>query len=217
MIARAKYLVLLWLAIAGVLRAEIPDQTTRWKSAQIRPEALMRLNKATWVYSRMASRYDRVERMRSPGAPALVIFCLHLRESGADFACHPHEGSPLTHRTRDIPKGRIPAPAKPPFTWEQSAEDAYYVCDRLDLPDWKNCAATLQAMESFNGTGYQRFHPGVPSPYLWSATTIYRRGKYVRDGRFDPLAVDAQLGCAAVLKRMEELGMRLPFNKENTH
>ncbi len=213
--ARAVAWVLGWLiigAFCSMLHAEVPDQAGRWQSAEIRPQARMRVDKAVFLYQRTASRYQRIERLRNPGAPAPVLFCLHLRESGADFTCHPHEGSPLTHRTRDVPKGRIPAPAQPPFTWEQSAEDAYYVCDRLDLPNWRNLSVALQSIESFNGTGYQRFHPTIPSPYLWAGTTVYSRGKYVNDGRFDPLAVDAQLGCAVVLKRMQELGMQLPFD-----
>jgi lysozyme family protein len=159
---------------------------------------------------RLAPRYAAVEAMRKPGVPAPVLFCLHYRESDNNFRCHPHEGSPLTHRTRFIPKGRIPAPAMPPFTFEQSAEDAYYVCDRLDRRDWLHLAPALQAIEGFNGLGYQR--PGrPPSPYLWAGTTLERPGKFIADGRFDPTARDAQLGCAAILKRMRERGIAIPF------
>lgn len=32
------------------------------------------------------------------------------------------------------------------------------------------------------------------------------RGKYVSDGKFSKVAVDGQLGCAAVLLRMKERG-----------
>ena len=69
----------------------------------------------------------------------------------------------------------------------------------------------LQAIEAYNGLGYQRFHPTVPTPYLWAATTLYTRGKYVSDGRYDPMAVDKQLGVAAILKRAVERGVQLPF------
>jgi lysozyme family protein len=62
-------------------------------------------------------------------------------------------------------------------------------------------------MESFNGFGYRRH--GLASPYLWSGTSLYLRGKYVSDGRFDPLALDGQLGCCAILKRMLSRGLSL--------
>lgn len=176
----------------------------------VRPQDAVRADKLVALYLRLVPKYEAIERLRTPGAPAVILFCLHQRESGGDFTCHPHEGSPLTHRTRNVPRGRLPHPA-PPYTFLQSAEDAYYVCDRLDIPQWKNCTAALQAIEAFNGTGYARFHPEVPSPYLWSGTTLYRRGKYTADGRFDALAVDRQLGCAAVLKAMERRGITLPW------
>jgi len=115
------------------------------------------------------------------------------------------------HRTRDVPKGRLPSP-NPPYSWEQSAEDAYYVCDHLDLVPWHKLPAALQAIEAFNGTGYQRYHPDVPSPYLWAGTTVYLRGKYVEDGRFDRFAVDKQVGAAAILKRAAERGIALPWD-----
>jgi hypothetical protein len=44
------------------------------------------------------------------------------------------------------------------------------------------------------------------SPYLWSCTIHYERGKYVSDGKFDPQAVSLQVGCAAILKGLQEAG-----------
>ena len=100
---------------------------------------------------------------------------------------------------------------QPPFLWKDAAYDAYYVVDRLDRKDWRTIPSSLSAITSFNGTGYDLYHPTVPTPYLWSGTTLYTRGKYVRDGRFDPLAVDKQLAVAAILKRMQERNVALPF------
>lgn len=190
------------------------DQAARWQAAQLRPQDSIRLDKAVALYVRTAGRYEIVERMRANGVPAPVIFCLHYRESDNDFTKHAHEGSPLTHRTRDVPRGRIPG-LDPPYTWQQSAEDAYYVCERppLDRIDWRNLQAALDKMESFNGYGYR--HLGIPSPYLWAGTTLYARGKYVSDGRFSSTAQDAQLGCAAILLRMEERGIEIPFARRD--
>jgi peptidoglycan hydrolase-like protein with peptidoglycan-binding domain len=42
----------------------------------------------------------------------------------------------------------------------------------------------------------------VPSPYLWSFSNHYTRGKYVADGRFSPTAVSQQVGAAVLLKQL---------------
>jgi lysozyme family protein len=149
--------------------------------------------------------------MRQNGVPAIVVFALHGRESGWDFRCHLHEGSPLTHRTKYVPKNR-PAAGNPPFTWEQSAEDALYILKSEQDVRWTDLAETLWAVERYNGTGYRRFHPEVPTPYLWAGTTRYTRGKYVEDGRFDRMATDKQLGCAAIFKVYLEQGGTFPLD-----
>ena len=56
--------------------------------------------------------------------------------------------------------------------------------------------------EKYNGMGYRPF--GVPSPYLWSFSSIYTSGKYVADGRFDPTVVSKQSGAAVMLKALEK-------------
>jgi lysozyme family protein len=128
------------------------------------------------------------------------VFCLHGRESSWDFTKHLHEGSPLSHRTRYVPKGRLPDKS-PPYTFEQSAEDALYkLMDLENRVKWSSLPDALLAIELYNGAGYLKYHPSVPSPYLWSGTTVYSRGKYVSDGRWCKFTVDKQLGCAAILK-----------------
>ena len=73
----------------------------------------------------------------------------------------------------------------------------------------------MQGIESFNGLGYQKYHPDVPSPYVWNGLLINgkaTRGKYTGDGRFDRTAVDQQLGVAAILMRMKEQGVILRWD-----
>lgn len=202
-------LLIFFLALLAAALAEVPDQAARWQTAQFNPRWSIAADKAITIYQRNEGTYRKIEAMRANGVPAALLFTLHMRESDANFLCHPHEGSPLTHRTRYVPKGRLPS-HDGPFTFLESAEDAYYVCDRLDLKDWKHLAPALQAMESFNGLGYQRAGK-PPSPYLWSGTTLYTRGKYVADGKYSDTAVDQQLGCAAILKRMQARGIPIPF------
>lgn len=183
-------------------------QERRWEEASIRPEHRLKLDKLVDRYIRTQKRYEIVQKMRKNGVPSYIIFGLHYRESDNSFSDHLHEGSPLTHRTRYVPKGRLPAPNDPPYTWEESAEDAIYVVDKLQ-GQFNTLDSALNAIEGYNGWGYKKNHPNVPSPYLFSYTEIYQRGKYVADGRFDPLAVDKQAGIIAILKRMKELGVKL--------
>jgi lysozyme family protein/uncharacterized membrane protein len=203
----------LCILCSTLAKGEVLDtQRQRWDHAQINPHFSIALDVEIARYQRIAPRYQVITNMRKNGVPSPVLYCLHQRESSGSFLCHPHEGSPLTQRTRFVPKGRLPN-KPPPYTFTESAEDAYYVCDKLDLIQWDDVARALQGIESFNGLGYQKYHPDVPSPYLWSATSIYSRGKYTGDGRFSRTAVDGQLGCAAILKRMQERGIQLSWHR----
>jgi lysozyme family protein len=184
-----------------------PDQVARWRDAKLNPKWSIASDKAVTLFTRTRDVYDRLEKARGNGVPAQFIFGFHMRESDNSFRCHLHEGSPLTHRTRDVPKNRPPVWA-PPFDWFTSALDALYDYEHLERRDWQHAQPALQAAESYNGLGYQR--RGVPSPYLWSGTTIYQGGKYVRDGVWSATALDQQLGVCAVLLRMRERGMEIP-------
>jgi len=191
---------------------EVPqvDQAARWDAAVVSPKYRMALDVELAVYKRNLARYETIQNMRPHGVPAPILFCLHYRESSNDFHAHAHEGSSLMHRTRDEPKGR-PLHPEPPYTFEQSAEDAYYICEKppLDRIDWTDGQAALDKMESFNGFGYRKL--GVNSPYLWSGTSIYTGGKYVRDGVFSRTAMDGQLGCCAILKHFMDHGVAVSF------
>jgi lysozyme family protein len=186
-------------------------QEERWRTMRIRPQFAIAADKAVMLYLRTKGRYEKVQNMRSNGVPAPVLFTIHMRESDNSFSRHLHEGSSLQNRTRYVPKGRPLPPAKPPFTWESSAEDAVYSADHLE-GSWDDVTWSLNKIETYNGIGYRTL--GVPSPYLFSGTTVYNppAGKYVSDGRFSKTAVDQQLGVCAVLIRMKERGVKLKFD-----
>jgi len=181
---------------------------SRWTAASLRPAWVPELDKAVWKYQLNQRRYLAIEKMRANGMPAPIVSGIHARESTWNFAAHLHEGSPLTHRTRDVPSGR-PLHPDPPYTFEQSAEDALYVLKHEDKVDWRNIDSALAAIEDYNGRGYRS--KGLPSPYLWSGTNQYERGKFVRDHVYSPTAVDKQPGVAAILIRMRERGVTVPF------
>jgi hypothetical protein len=76
------------------------------------------------------------------------------------------------------------------------------------IKDW-SIGGTLTMLEEYNGLGYAS--RGRPSPYIWSGTDQYVSGKYVRDGVYDPNAVDQQLGCAGLLMAMMALDPTITF------
>jgi len=136
------------------------------------------------------------------GVPWYFVGAAHSLETSLRFNLHLHNGDPLTARTVRVPKGR-PAQGNPPFTWEVSAADALAIKKLNQWNDW-SLPGTLYKLEGYNGYGYRAFHPEVLSPYLWSFSTHYTKGKYVSDGTFSPTAVSAQCGAAVILRRMAE-------------
>lgn len=173
---------------------------------EIRPEWTARLDKVIAGIARDKDRYLAIQDMRKGGMPWFFIGGLHERESSRDFTKHLHEGSPLLYRTRYIPKNRLPN-KPPPYTWEASSEDALYILKREDKVDWTDTDKAIYAIIAYNGWGYAKYHPEVESPYAYSGSTRYARGKYVADGRFDPLAVDKQPGVITLWARMEKRGL----------
>lgn len=136
---------------------------------------------------------------RELGIPWPFLAIVHMLEAGLDFEAHLHNGDPLTARTVHVPAGR-PAAGLPPFTWEASARDAMAMKGYVGQDDW-SVARMLYRWEAYNGFGYRR--RGLPSPYLWSFSTLYAKGRFVRDHVFDPESVSRQCGAAVLLKALQ--------------
>jgi len=147
------------------------------------------------------ARYEEVEAKTS--VPWYVVATIHSLEGSLNFKTHLHNGDPLTAKTVHVPKGR--PPGTPPFTWEASAIDAITFDGLSSVPKW-TLAVTLFRLEGFNGFGYRTRHPEVLTPYLWSFTDKYVKGKFVADGKFDANAVSQQCGAAAILKALSSSG-----------
>jgi lysozyme family protein len=130
------------------------------------------------------------------GVPWVFVGIIHGMECGFNFAGHLHNGDKLTARTVQVPKG-CPKDGEPPFTWLQSALDALRLKKLDRVTDW-SVPHILYLLEGYNGFGYRR--RGVPTPYLWSFSNIYEKGKFVQDGKYDPEAVSKQCGAALMLK-----------------
>lgn len=171
---------------------------------QINPAQNLLVEKTARSVAAGRSRYEAVSKIAAEAIPNgsycpwYVIGTIHLLECGLSWTKHLHNGDPLTSRTTHVPAGR-PRKGNPPFTWEQSAIDAVRMQDLNNASyDWASIPFTLQKLEEYNGTGYRRL--GIYSPYLWSMTNHYTRGKYVVDGHFDPAAVSTQVGAAPIIK-----------------
>jgi lysozyme family protein len=145
-------------------------------------------------------RYEAVAKVI--GCPWYVVGCIHNLECGLSFAKHLHNGDPLSAKTTHVPANR-PA-GSPPWTWEESATDALRLVHLDSWHDW-SVPGILYKLEGYNGYGYRQYHPEVKSPYLWSGTNQYTKGKYIADGHYDKDCVSQQLGIAAILKRGEVL------------
>lgn len=143
-------------------------------------------------------RYENVS--AETNVPWHIIAIIHCMEGSLSFNTHLHNGDPLTARTVQVPAGR-PKNGTPPFTWEFSAKDALSY-DGLDTwEDW-SVPGSLYKLEGYNGYGYHRL--GINSPYLWSYSNNYTKGKFVKDGVFSATAVSKQCGAAVILRRMFE-------------
>lgn len=155
------------------------------------------------------SRYQSVGEQK--GIPWSFVAVIHNMEASGDFSCHLHNGDSLEQRTVQVPAGR-PKRGRPPFTWEESAGDALSLKRLGARTDW-SVAGTLYQLERYNGWGYRLHHPHVLSPYLWSFSNHYQRGKYVADGTWSDTAVSRQCGGAVLLRRLAEKG-EVAFNDQ---
>lgn len=172
-----------------------------YETMLINPDKLKHVKDvANKIYGNIA-RYNAFVKKYFPRIPWYYVGILHNMESDCDFSRHLHNGDSLKHRTVRVPKGR---PIAEPihgfpegYTFEESALDIFTTFGYQLKQSW-TVAEMLARFEVWNGMGYQR--KGVCSPYLWSMTNHYTKGKYVADGHYDPNAVSNQVGAAALLK-----------------
>ncbi|MCX9146233.1 hypothetical protein [Erythrobacter sp. WG] len=150
---------------------------------------------------RSRNRYERTS--ARTGVPWFFIAVTHALESSFNFRAHLHNGDfPLSARTRQVPAGR-PLTWLPPSDWESSAVDAMKLLGFSGQTDW-SLERTLYRLEAYNGFGYRQL--GVPTPYLWSFSQHYDRGKFVADGKFSRTARSQQCGAAVMLWLLDSAG-----------
>lgn len=145
------------------------------------------------------------------GVPWFMIAVTKEMEAGPDpqFRRSIAQGDPWDRPSVNVPKGRGPFD-----DWYEAADDALIKCAPY-MALWRNwtMGGALTIAMKYNGLGY--FKRGVPNPYLFSGTTAYSKGKYVRDGVYDPQAVSAQVGIAALLLGMQKFDASVSFASDN--
>jgi lysozyme family protein len=200
------YLKYLAESAAGLRRIrfeEVKDEYSRlWAEMAIRRERLPAIKSIVERIVRHKDKYVAVQDLTR--VPWYAVAIIHILESGGDFSRHLHNGDPLTARTVHVPAGR-PTSGNPPFTWVESATDAVEYKGLTQVRDW-SIERLAYVLEDYNGWGYRLYHPHVKSPYLWSFSNHYTKGKYVGDGQFSEEAVSQQCGGMVLLKQLRESG-----------
>ncbi len=153
------------------------------------------MDKFKKLFEANRDRYESVA--AQTGIPAALIAALHFRESSGNFNTYLHQGDPLGKPPVHWPTN-IPTFHK----WEDAAVHALKqkgsIKKDLGMTEGTTDLASMATFaEYYNGLGYH--NRGRVSPYVYSGTTEYTKGKYVADGKFDPNTVDAQLGVVAMV------------------
>lgn len=180
------------------LRAEY---SCLWKKCIIKVSALAEVDKIVNTINSNKIRYQGISNSLGGIIPWFFVGVIHNLECSLNFNQHLHNGDSLQFRTKNVPAGR--PLTNPPFTFEESARDALKMKGFDKQTDW-TIEDILYKLERYNGFGYRQFHYSVKSPYLWSKSNHYIKGKYVADGKWDVNAISQQMGAAVLLKRMEE-------------
>lgn len=128
------------------------------------------------------------------------IAIIHALECGSSFLKCLHNGEYLidvnAHGTILVPAGRGKGLG---WTWEDAAMDALELeyKSKKQFPKTMKIEEHLFFLEQYNGLGYLKFHSDCPSPYLWSYTNHYTKGKYDFDGQWNNNLVSNQCGAVA--------------------
>lgn len=145
--------------------------------------------------------YENIAKKLSSNIPWYFIGIIHYMECSCNFRKHLHNGDSVLYRTKNVPANRPIAdpwngfPAG--YTFLESAMDALRIKGYHVQTNW-SLELMLYRLEKYNGFGYIR--QGINTPYLWSGTNHYVKGKYVADGIFDINKVSQQVGAAPLIR-----------------
>jgi lysozyme family protein len=171
-----------------------------WEEVRFRPGWKNKADAAAKMIIKNKTQYQAVE--NATGVPWFVVGLIHQMESGCNFRTHLHNGDALSARTVNVPAGR-PASGSPPFSWPESAVDALRMQKLETIMAWPLPRIAYE-LERYNGFSSRTKH-NINTPYLWSGTTHYSKGKYIRDHVWSDDAVSKQVGAMAVLLSLSRI------------
>ena len=180
-----------------------PEYERLIKTLVVRPHWKPIIEAAAKKIAANESRYKEVQ--DATGVPWRVVGAIHWLECGGSFNGHLHNGDSLKKRTWQVPKGMPKHKGSNPdgsYTWLESAIDALEYDGLTKVKDWSDERVAF-LLEKYNGWGYRKLR--VNSPYLWSGSTHYTRGKYIADGKYDAGAVSQQTGAMLLYLRLGQL------------
>jgi lysozyme family protein len=186
------------MALDPLRRREYQDL---FNSCETTPSKMADVQSIVGRISGKKDRYQAVEDKTQ--VPWFVVAVIHSLEGDLNFSTHLHNGDSLNQKTVHVPKGR--PDGNPPFAWIDSAADALNFDGLTSRRNW-TLAGSLDALEGFNGFGYRRPEINIPSPYLWSFSNHYSKGKFGSDGHFNRDLISEQCGAAVLLKLMVDAG-----------
>lgn len=183
----------------------LAENTKRWERMKVKPSfwpAAQKFAKRALSHkAEYVAISETIKNQTGKYVPWWFIPLVHERECirGVDnWTCNIGQGTPFNQKSHIKPYNG-------PFHSFREAAIAALVNEAPHAANNTNWSGggTMTIAEAYNGMGYAK--KGLPSPYVWSGTDQYVKGKYIRDGVFDPNKVDTQLGVAISLKAMMEL------------
>lgn len=181
------------------------QHNVRWRSALISPNKVSDFAAVARRLCASEAKHQYQEIEADTKVPWYVVAVIHERESSQNWMTSIAQGDPWNKKSVHVPAGRGPF-----ASFRAAASDALVNCAprAARWTDW-SIGGALTLLEQYNGLGYAS--RGLPSPYIWAGTNQYLKGKYVSDGKFDPEKVDTQLGCAGLLKAMQQVDSTIQF------
>ena len=126
------------------------------------------------------------------------IGAIHYMECNRNWSRCLHNGEKWNRVTTLTPKGIGPF-----ASWEDSTINALSTVKKYI--EYNILESYLYAAERHNGFGY--YFKGNNSPYIFSGTNKWTKGKFISDGIYDSEARSSQIGIATILITGEIIGL----------
>lgn len=179
------------------------DYKQLFASCKVRPEreAVINENVSRMLDRANRDRYNKI--YVETCIPWFFVAGIHALEASFNFRTHLHNGDSLKAKTYHVPANRPPI-WNPPNDWETSAIDALTMKKYDKETSW-TLPEILYRWEKYNGVRSRVLYK-INTPYLWSFSQHYTKGKFRADNVWDPNYVSQQPGAAVLLRRLVDLG-----------